>query len=206
MKSSDFQPARILTVGLQAVLVWQIVAAFVTAGGIFMSMSRQLILPPGVFEVYETLRQSLNFWHWIVIVVLAFWTYRISKNTHALASPKPTISPGWAVGWYFVPFANLVQPYLVMSELYNANRRPDAWSKLGRPVITGIWWGLNVLGMVLGVAVVISRMDMGTPPLGLAGALLAVIGLQQVSLLAISWKISGWQGKARSLEHVENVF
>ena len=27
-----------------------------------------------------------------------------------------TISAGWAIGWFFVPFANLVMPYQAMKE------------------------------------------------------------------------------------------
>jgi len=35
-------------------------------------------------------------------VVVGRWIYRASVNAHAISNLL-TISPGWAVGWYFVP-------------------------------------------------------------------------------------------------------
>lgn len=34
------------------------------------------------------------------------WIYRASRNAHAFG-PAMTVTPGWAVGWFFVPIANL---------------------------------------------------------------------------------------------------
>ncbi len=204
--SPDYKPARILTVALQIVLVFQIGAAAGCAVATFASTSQTITLPPGIFEAYELMRRSLQFSSWVVIVVLMFWVYRVSQNAHEIADPEPTVSPGWAVGWFFVPVANLVRPYLVLSELYNASRRPDAWKELGRPLVTGVWGILNVLAVLLFVTIRISRINSGIPPAGLVAAGLAVVALQQVAMLIICSRIAVWQNRISSSEGVESVF
>ncbi|WP_443748136.1 DUF4328 domain-containing protein [Asticcacaulis solisilvae] len=205
-KASDFKRAPILTILLQGALAYQVVTALIVGMAIVYSMSQQLILPPGIFETYQAILASVNVWPWGVLIVQSFWIYRISKNTHAISTPKPSISPGWAVGWFFVPFASLVQPYIVVSELYNANRQPVGGVKLGRPVITSVWWGLVILDILMTVAVTVSRMDSGTPSKGLAAAMLLVIAVQQTFALVIYSRIAGWQAKARIYQGVEAVF
>mgnify|MGYP003704706309 CR=1 FL=1 len=43
------------------------------------------------------------------------WIYRVNMNAHVMA-PDLTITPPWAIGWYFVPIATLFKPLF-----------PDLW-------------------------------------------------------------------------------
>lgn len=62
----------------------------------------------------------------IIFVALAVaflvWLHRVMKNLPALGNPKSRIeyTPGWAVGSFFIPIANLFMPYRAVNE---------AWSK-----------------------------------------------------------------------------
>lgn len=49
-------------------------------------------------------------------------------------------SPGWAVGWWFVPIANLWKPFQAMSELVRASDDPDRWRAVRRPWTLIAWW------------------------------------------------------------------
>lgn len=49
------------------------------------------------------------------------WQHRAHANLRALGVPGLRFSPGWAVGWWFVPLANLVMPYLAVRELWRAS-------------------------------------------------------------------------------------
>lgn len=85
--------------------------------------------------------------HIVGVVSFLIWLHRASRIVHAIAlndegTVVPTITPGWAVGWWFVPFANLIKPLHVMKELW-------AWSEpnpADRPGVSdprlGTWWGL----------------------------------------------------------------
>ena len=65
-------------------------------------------------------------------------------------------TPGWAVGWLFVPFANLVVPYFVFTEIWR-NSIPatadasDGSAKRSSPLLIG-WWIVNILPFVILVA------------------------------------------------------
>ncbi len=51
------------------------------------------------------------------IVLFLIWIYRAFGNLSVLKARNLEFSPGWAVGWWFIPFANLVKPFQVVGEL-----------------------------------------------------------------------------------------
>ena len=86
----------------------------------------------------------------ILFVTAAFflvWVYRAHANVHALGFNELKFSPGWAVGWWFIPIFNLVQPARAMAELYRiAEARNPAAGRTHiriRPVVA--WWSLLLL-------------------------------------------------------------
>jgi hypothetical protein len=46
------------------------------------------------------------------------WLHRAAKNLPALGRGGMQFTPGWSVGWFFIPFANLVKPLAAVSELW----------------------------------------------------------------------------------------
>jgi hypothetical protein len=79
------------------------------------------------------------------IVAVGIWTHRAMANAHALSEDvQPSISPGWAVGYYFVPFVNLYQPFKAMQEIHGAST-----GEISSGLLTA-WWGTWVAGNVLG--------------------------------------------------------
>jgi len=75
-----------------------------------------------------------------VVVVFATWTYRMNANIHALGSNNLRYTPGWAVGWYFVPIANLWKPYQVVRELWLASKDPAGWQTARSIKLLSWWW------------------------------------------------------------------
>lgn len=67
------------------------------------------------------------------VIIAARWIYRANANTQANIRKLET-PPPWAVGWFFIPIANLWKPYKAMAEMVRANRRsmPD--------LPLGLWW------------------------------------------------------------------
>ena len=79
----------------------------------------------------------------VSVPTVAAWIYRAQANLQLATEYRLDISPGWAVGWFFVPFANLVKPYEAMKQLWSntaGSADPDAGSPLGR------WWGCFLVG------------------------------------------------------------
>lgn len=81
--------------------------------------------------------------HLITIVVFAMFLVRSNKNARALSDQPLEVSPGWMVGWFFVPFANLFKPYVAVREVWER-------SKGAAPSLLGLWWGAWVLSGILG--------------------------------------------------------
>lgn len=74
------------------------------------------------------------------------WIYRSNKNLRMLSDEAMTFTPGWSVGWYFVPFANLYKPYQVMKEIWIVSHKSEA----GDHAVVGWWWALWLISNVLG--------------------------------------------------------
>lgn len=67
--------------------------------------------------------------------IIATFLYRANKNAQVLAGPTSPLAhtAGWTVGWFFVPFANLVKPYHAVSEIWTV-------SQPAVPGILPLWW------------------------------------------------------------------
>ena len=73
-------------------------------------------------------------------VLILTWIYRANYNARQLGASGITITPGWSVGWYFVPFANLWMPYLAMKEIWKASVNPKSWSSEAVSSLVPWWW------------------------------------------------------------------
>jgi hypothetical protein len=78
------------------------------------------------------------------------WIYRVSMNAHVLVAQGLTITPPWAMGWYFIPFANLLKPFQALKEAWQASVNPSAWRSIDPPPLMRWWWGLWLASGVLG--------------------------------------------------------
>ena len=92
---------------------------------------------------------------WIIVflataITFLLWIHRAYRNLPALGNPKQRLeySPGWAVGWFFIPFANIVYPFKVMREIWQKSdprvRNTDdfMWQDTATPPLLAAWWGM----------------------------------------------------------------
>lgn len=82
------------------------------------------------------------------VALFAFWIYRMQSNTFALGVLDLQYTPAWAVGWNFVPIANLWIPYHVMREIWCANRNPAGWQFDTPSRFLILWWLLWLASIV----------------------------------------------------------
>ena len=83
-------------------------------------------------------------------VLILMWTYRANFNARRLGASGMEFSPGWAVGWYFVPFANLWKPYQAMKEIWQASASPERWEQEDRTWLLPLWWTIWIISNILG--------------------------------------------------------
>ena len=94
---------------------------------------------------------------WIgTAVAFLIWFHRVNKNLPSLGQTGLIFTPGWAVGFFFVPFFNLVRPFQAMRAAWHGSdpsrmgldftsHRTDFGSRLGTPALVEWWWALFLI-------------------------------------------------------------
>ena len=86
-------------------------------------------------------------------ILVLTWIHRANHNARQLGADDMTFTPGWAVGWYFVPIAWFWKPYQAMKEIWRASANPSDW--VGRPVSPLLhWWWILWIVPFWGVSLV----------------------------------------------------
>jgi hypothetical protein len=70
-------------------------------------------------------------------IVFLAWLSRTVDNVPVLGAGRPSVTPGWSIGWWFVPVANFFKPYLIVRDL-NTRLAPVALAA-GNGLIL-VWW------------------------------------------------------------------
>jgi hypothetical protein len=90
-------------------------------------------------------------------VVWLVWQHRGQSNLFAMRVPGLRYTPGWSVGWWFVPVANLWMPFLTTRELWRGSGAGPGV----RDRLLAVWWSLwvatsvlSIVGAVVGLAAV----------------------------------------------------
>ena len=135
---------------LQCTIALCLAATFAGGWGLFLTdaefVSKEFHPLDGVFFLLE-----LGFVVIGVATVICFskWNYRSYANLEAMNVVDRRTTPGWAVGWYFVPFANLVMPFRVMKDLYNGSQGVPVQTSAS---VVNSWWVLWLMSLALAIA------------------------------------------------------
>jgi hypothetical protein len=76
------------------------------------------------------------------VIVWCIWQHRAQRNAIDLTTGGLRFSPGWAVGWWFIPIANLWKPFQTVRELWKASHGGDAWRTMATWPVIGWWWAI----------------------------------------------------------------
>ncbi|MDC0073205.1 DUF4328 domain-containing protein [Gammaproteobacteria bacterium] len=95
------------------------------------------------------------------VFLIGRWFFVSAKINHLLGIKELNISPGWSVGWYFIPFANLVMPYRSLKETFKASFNSEEWQNNRVPSDFPIWWATFLLGNVFSNASIRMYMALG---------------------------------------------
>jgi len=80
------------------------------------------------------------------------WQHRAQSNLRALGAQGLRFTPGWVVGWWLIPVANLAMPPQTMSELWKGSD-PKAgavdWKAVKLTPLLPLWWAAWLARLVL---------------------------------------------------------
>lgn len=139
--------------GLMALLDLIGVAAFISQYNLLDAIAHGQQFDHAVLLSNDQLVQAVVICNKLTLIVtgIAFlmWCHRTYRNLPALGAPKLETTPGWAVGWYFVPFASLIKPYQTMSETWRYSD-PAQQGRLRKSTsaLVGFWWGAFVFSLL----------------------------------------------------------
>ncbi|MDQ1591008.1 MAG: hypothetical protein QOG71_1635 [Pyrinomonadaceae bacterium] len=98
-------------------------------------------------------------------IAFLIWVHRAYRNLPALGVRRLDTTPGWAVGYFFIPFANLVKPFQVVREIWHGSTPRGggggfdghdnfsvAVPSSGTPALIGWWWAFWIIANVAGRA------------------------------------------------------
>jgi hypothetical protein len=118
----------------------------------------RLMLLPQPFGAIASLMGLVTIITWLV------WQHRVTVNVWARGNPIAT-RPGWAVGWWFIPVANLWMPAVALARVYRASL-----SSSGRPASAWIvagWWTAYILPSLVLVGAMLPKflhaIELATP-------------------------------------------
>ncbi|HEV7699632.1 MAG TPA: DUF4328 domain-containing protein [Pyrinomonadaceae bacterium] len=111
------------------------------------------------FSVWLMLQGLLSVLEFLALVVAAIfflmWLYRAASNLASLRSDSTEFTPGWTVGWWFIPFANLVKPFQTVRHVWsesdpNVEVQHEFLSSVqaSAPGFMVAWWALWILANI----------------------------------------------------------
>ena len=153
-KEMGLKPLAGLTTALRVLLMINIA---VTAVAIFAGIYEYhtyMGLPPG-FDINETFLLSeavtaiVGLIQFVLFIILGItflrWIYRTNMNLGALSGQLMSFTPGWSVGWYFIPIACWFKPYQAMKEIWERSHKNQSVTSS----ILGLWWAFWLISSFL---------------------------------------------------------
>jgi hypothetical protein len=105
----------------------------------------QMIMLSGLVELLVLLPTA---------VLFCCWIYRANANLRILEARRRRFSPGWAVGYFFIPFINLVRPCQVAQEIWRGSDpeyvgQDYTWKNAPGSAVVGFWWAFYLMDGVV---------------------------------------------------------
>lgn len=122
-------------------------------------LSNDLSVPPADLAACNMSRMLLGYVKLVCLIAVAFVFLnllgRLNHNARALGAWRMKFTPGWCIGWFFIPIVNLFRPYQATKEIWQASvpdSGRDDWRSQPVSLLVGFWWLLWVVYQVLGFA------------------------------------------------------
>lgn len=126
----------------------------------------------------------------VTAILFLRWTYLVKRNVLALGGTNQAFSPGWSVGYYFIPILTLWMPYQALREAFEASH-PDAQynsNTPSRPALMPLWWTLWLVACAVGNASLRASLHSQTiSELRTATSIAIADSLIKLPLIAVVW-------------------
>lgn len=130
------------------------------------------------------------------VISWLMWQYRAYTNLKVVGSGETDYTPAWSVGYWFIPFLNIVRSIQVTSELWRRSEQSNASLSVagGTPPLVGAWWICwivsNVISRIaargnnsdsLDTLRTVTQATMFSEVVSIAAAILAIVMISKIS-------------------------
>jgi hypothetical protein len=135
----DLSPTtRSATIALWAYLVADTVLGL---GLFYHRVLNPATLPPGLAPLVLPLALLTLCLTAAAFAIVQGWIYQANRNAHALGGDL-SVTPGWAVGSFWVPFQHIETPLKAMQETWLASHHGRDWKSHPAPRLLHLWRAL----------------------------------------------------------------
>jgi hypothetical protein len=162
LATRDYRDPATLTQWVKVLLILSLLLDLIGAGSGVMELNLLRNFSNGTIEgdidalanANDTRQQAIGIAQFVLFVVTGIvfltWIFRANRNARALGAQGMRFTPGWSVGWYFVPIMSLWKPFQAMREIWQASVQPGNWQAVPTPPLIGWWWALYLINLFLG--------------------------------------------------------
>lgn len=160
---ANFKDPTVLTKIVLGLLVTGVILSLISWGSDFMEMRLLKMLQDGsdITENFQSQLENSDTRQGIIgklslllfivqAISILMWIYRANSNVRQLGVMNMEFSPGWSIGYYFIPLLNFWVPYQAMKEIYRCSQtvshQPE---KMGEGILA-LWWFLWISSNILG--------------------------------------------------------
>jgi hypothetical protein len=151
---------------------------------------------------HDTRHAAIVWGQWASFLLCAplflLWLHRAYANLKTVRGVDTAFTPGWAVGYWFIPIVNLVRPYQIVKELWTKAHLATTGTSSAR---VSLWWaaylGAGVAARLtasfastahgLADSITIAFMNAGSDALRLLAGLLIIALIRDVDALQLSY-------------------
>ncbi len=141
----------------------------------------------------------------VIVVLFIVWQFRAAKNNEALDRVGARFGPGWSIGAWFIPLANLVIPVMILQDLWRGAtperpRGDPRWRSAKGSWLVGIWWAAWLISLLRYGASNAGLHDSSSLDDIEASNTVALIGVVATAIAAVLAACVVWQLSRRQLD------
>ncbi len=101
----------------------------------------------------------------VAVVFVCMWFYRAGQNVHFAGVKYLSYTPGWYVGWFFIPLVQVVMPFITTIELWRATSSIDerddtaAWKTAKVSPLVILWYVSFILMLLIMMFMMFSNLE-----------------------------------------------
>ena len=151
-------PANVGKAARAAVICWIGAAGIYCGGAIysivgittFQSGSSSALADLDMVDLVSAVTGGIYFVAYLICaIVVGRWIYRVNKNAWQI-SDAMTVSPGWNIGFFFIPILNLFRPFRGVRETWQVSHSPSDPDNEPVPAVMRLWWAGWLIAGVFG--------------------------------------------------------